>query len=586
MTVLADKEITLELKHPTIILLLLFLCVIFFFELQLTLTSPIVFGDEGFHTRMAQYIAQQKEYPIWVPFEGTNLFRDGFSRPPLWELTEGSLLYIFGFSELIVKFLTPFIASILIGIAVYVLVRRIYDEKIAFITSVITVTIPSFVTYAVLFYVDILFTFYFSLFALTFILAIETENKKYFLLSGIFGVLSLLTKTPGIAAVLIIGIIFLYQLFREKKNFHHLIKNYSIMIAIALIIFSPFILRSLVYYKNPACFLPIPFVSNNGCNIHNFTESYTFPGRTQQVGTEQSLFQIGIINYLTFAYGNVWFVILALFAGITLMINKPKKSDLVILTTILVMMFVISQATVRAEDTSRYTLGWVPMIALVSARYFNDAYDFLKKNWTMFGALLLLLIDIMMLWFYSSFSVEIKAIFGFAIAIPVFYFIATRNYNFALVVALFSLILLFSLSSALDKITNMKSVKMFAPSFFEACNWIKQNLPEDSLTMTVWSHRAIYSCQRDFVGNMADISVSNDLNHTLSFTKEQGITHIFIQKFSIGNEALSEQYSVNFVQLLEKNPNHFKKIYDSGPDIATCISQGGCDGATVYEIIY
>ncbi len=132
----------------------------------------------------------------------------------------------------------------------------------------------------------------------------------------------------------------------------------------------------------------------------------------------------------------------------------------------------------------------------------------------------------------------------------------------------------------------MVQVKQFSPLFFEACNWIKENTPKDSSLFTIWSHRAVYSCQRDSSGNLADISLSRDLNYTLSVAKELGVTHIFIQKFSIDsqNQHLQENYDLDFVQFLENNTEHFKNIYENGPSLQQCLQQGGCDGNIVYEI--
>src|SRR3989338_4691712 len=143
-------------KKYEIVILVGFLLLALTLELQVTLKSPIAFGDEGFHTRMSQYMAENKEYPVYNPIETTNLEKRGFTRPPLWELLESGIYSVVGFSEIIVKLLTPFIASVLTGLATYILVKKIYDEKVGIIASLITITFPAVVTYAVLFYVDIL----------------------------------------------------------------------------------------------------------------------------------------------------------------------------------------------------------------------------------------------------------------------------------------------------------------------------------------------------------------------------------------------------------------------------------------------
>ncbi len=57
---MAEKEITIEIKHIEIIALLAILAVFFVFELQLTLSRPIVFGDEGHHARLSHGLLRKK----------------------------------------------------------------------------------------------------------------------------------------------------------------------------------------------------------------------------------------------------------------------------------------------------------------------------------------------------------------------------------------------------------------------------------------------------------------------------------------------------------------------------------------------
>jgi 4-amino-4-deoxy-L-arabinose transferase-like glycosyltransferase len=486
---------------------------------------------------MAQWIAGEKEYPVWVPFEGNNLQRAGFDRPPLWNLLEASFLFVFGFHEFIIKFLTPFIA-VLSGIALFVLIKKLYNEKVALIASIIFVAIPSFVTYSVLFYTDVLYTFYFLLFVLTFILALKTGAKKYWIVSSVFGALAFLSKTTGYAVYAFVVFVFIYQLIKEKKLVA-LLKKYSVWILISIVILSTFFMRSFFYYKTPACNLPLPLFKANECTINNFQSKYEFSGITEQVGTEVSPTQMGITNYLNFAYGNIWFVVFGFICGLLLLFLRRNDVDILIILSMATIIFILAQFIQRAEDSARYMLGWAPIIALIAGSFFDGIYDFIKK------------------------------------------------YQKYIALIVFIIVIIFAYLNLRDKLDTMFQVKQFSPLFFDACNWIKENTPKDSLIFTVWGHRTVYSCQRSSSGNLADISLSKDLNYTLSVAKQLGITHIFIQKFSIDstNSHLSEKYDLDFVQFLENNPEHFKNIYENGPSLQQCLQQGGCDGNIIYEII-
>jgi len=229
-----EKEITIETKHLTIILLLAFSLLILALNAQLTFSTPINFGDEGFHSRLAQWIAENKEFPLYYSvIQGTKLETGGYNRPPLWNLLEAGFFLLLGFQEFFIRFLTPFIAFIT-GISVYLLVKRLFNQKVGLIAAILLVTLPSSVTYSVLFYTDILFTFYSALFFFTFLLYVKEERRKYLFLSTIFAALATLTKAPGYAYYLFFVLEFLYEVYRTKS--FATLKKYLIVLLILLLI--------------------------------------------------------------------------------------------------------------------------------------------------------------------------------------------------------------------------------------------------------------------------------------------------------------------------------------------------------------
>jgi hypothetical protein len=537
---MTEKEITIELRRPEVIALFLILGIVFFLELQVTLNSPIAFGDEGHHTYIARDIGEKKDYSAWQTKYGTEIDKYGFHEKPLWHILEGSFYLIFGFHEAIVKILTPFIGSILVGLSTYVLVKKIYDEKIGFISSIISITVPSFVTYSVLVYTDALFVFYFSLFALTLILAVKTNETKYWIISGIFAAFSFLTKNTGYAIFPLIGIVFLYRFLNQKKLLKPL-KEFSILAIFFFLISGTFFIRSFVYYKTPDCYSDIFNIT--GCNrLSNYKDQFKYEGRTEQTGTEVDVFRIGVMNYLNFAYGNIWLVVLGFFCGLFIFTLRKSENDILIILMLLasIPIFYVSVGG-RAEDTARYTLGWIPLISVVAGKYFEEAYNFIKK--------------------YQKY-----------VAIIVFIFV-----------------IVFSFQNAIEKLNVMKQVKQFSPLFFEACDWVKNNVEEDArFGAVIWTGATIYNCERTAGGGGPDVTNSNNLTLALSVLKIQGITHLFVQKFSISwdDQKLQERYPISFVQMLENNPNYFEKIYENGPSLQQCIQSGGCDGSLIYKIDY
>jgi hypothetical protein len=534
---------TFEIKRPEIAVLLLFLTLIFVMELQVTFNTPISFGDEAFHTRMAQWIAQNVEYPVWVPFTQTLISRASFERQPFWNILEAGFFYVLGFNEGVVKLLVPMIAM-LTGIAVYLFGTKFYNWRIGFIAAVILVTAPSFVTYSVLFYTDALITFFLVMFLYMFSLSVKTGRRLHMMTAGAFAALAFMTKLTGYIVYAFVALIFLYYFIKEKK-FFFLIKKYSPMFLVMILIPSTFFIRNYRYYNTPICYR-LPFISSitdkfinySGCIEDSFEPQYEYEGRTEEVSTEASVFRMGVMTYLEFAYGNIWFVVFSFFAGVFLIFSKIDKINTILLAMMLLYIPLFFATTYRAEDTSRYALMWLPVISIIAANFFEGLHGIVKK------------------------------------------------YHRHIALVVFVIVLYFGYLNAAPKAGTMVQVKQFSPSFFEACDWVKENTQEDARLSTVWTHRASYSCQRNVIPNLPDMSLSQDIGHILSTAEKLGITHIFVQKFSLSSQALSEKYPINYVQLLEDNPEQFKKVFENGPSLSQCIQQGACDGNIIYEIVY
>jgi hypothetical protein len=289
-----------------------------------------------------------------------------------------------------------------------------------------------------------------------------------------------------------------------------------------------------------------------GCSIDNYKDKYEFAGRVEQTGTEANVFAIGLTSYLEFAYGNLFVPLLAFCCGLVLLFFERRKVDILILLILVSLIPIFFVSVGRAEDTARYTLGWAPIIALVASVWLDEASRLFDKFYKYLGVIVFVFILV-----YSIFGLK---------------FVGITGYGF------------------LDRLSVLNSVKQFSPTFFEACKWIKENLPENIRFMSIWVYRAMYNCQRDGSGNQPDIVLSKDINVMLEAAKANNITHLFIQKFSIDpyNRHFLENYDLDFVQFLEAHPEHFVKVYENGVSLQECQAywQRGyqCDGNIIYEI--
>ncbi|MEM5801765.1 MAG: glycosyltransferase family 39 protein [Candidatus Aenigmatarchaeota archaeon] len=533
------KEITLEIKSPITLITLVILFVFFYFNLQATFPNPIVFGDEAFHVTLSEWMASHEEYPKYVPFEGTALIREGFYRPPLWNLLLASFYYIFGISDIIPKILTPLITFFL-GIAVFVFIKRLYDENAALIASLLVVAFPSVITYTIFFYYAALLLLFSTLSLLSFLIYIKEENKKFLILFALFASLALLTNQVALSLYALF-IIHSGLKFLKEKNLNLIKKLFPSLIILILIPFG-FIIRNLGLYGTPIC-TTIPYFhlfNTTDCRLDKFDEKYQFTGQAIPVGTEQTVFSFGLLDYINFAYGNPWLIALPFSIGFILMYLKRAKEFLIFLIFLILLIAIFPRVSQRAEDTARYTLIWSPLFAIVASLFYSEFYKKIKT----FNKYLPILVTILILYFIFIGIMERTAV--------------------------------------------LSQIKFAWKDFVESCKKIDKILPKDATIYTIWGHNAAHSCKRNIASNIPDVLLSYDVNYTLKVLKENKIDYLFIQKSSIDfeNRGYADNYPIKFIEMLENNKNNFAIIYEDGAPLQQCLQQRICSGNILYEIKY
>lgn len=549
-----EKEIEIEINEDLIISILAIatLTIIVANEAFVTLHYPIVFGDEGFHSALARWIAKHLEYPIYYEFLGDNVEKAGFYRPPLWNLLGASFFLLYG--EEGYRLLLP-IVVFTYGLGIFALTSKLWNKKVGFVSMLLATTIPSFVTYSVLFYVDALFTMNMTFFILFYALYEKTKNRKYMVLSGVYGTLAILNKTPGLAVYLFVLFVLLKKLY-DYRRLTPTLKELTPLILI-IVLSGVFFLRNFMLYHS-ACIIHTPidkFFGKNLCTISSYENQLKFAGRTEKVGTEADIYTIGLLNFLGFAYGNLLITVFPLLAGIIYLFetkNSFEKYILLFLTTYVFLWLVSPGIGYRTEDTARYTLGWSGIFMVISSLWLVKLSEYvenvLKKN----------------------------------------------NIIFAVVVATILSYIFFSSSqyAFFPRLKTLETVKSFSPKFFEACDWVKSHLPKNATLLSLWTYRVAYNCDRRATGGPTDLRLSTDLNTTLKVSKIAGVDYIFLEKFSIDpqNRHYSERYDIDWVKYLENHPEVFKPVYENGINMTQCInyylSYGyPCDGVKIYKIV-
>ena len=237
-------------------------------------------------------------------------------------------------------------------------------------------------------------------------------------------------------------------------------------------------------------------------------------------------------------------------AGMIIIAKRRDPIDIVIIFTVVIFGFVFMQyggvTEGRSEDTARYFLSATPLIALAAGTYWGSIR---KEGHKMNGWIIL-------------------AVMAFVLAVA-FYSFEVR-------------------------LAQLDNVKNFVPSFFEACDWIKQNLPEDARMFSLNTYPTRYNCERASVWETAyksDILLSNNITLVKEGLDNNGLDYVFVQKFALSNAAYSQAYPVAFIDLMRANNDTFELVYENGPaygtqNFVTCIQTGGCDpGNSLYRIL-
>ena len=524
---------------------------------------PIVFGDEGYHMSIVRYIAEKKEIPIYLKdLFGTDLSFSGFAYNPFFHFLFG-FFYSIG-KEFACKLLLVFI-FFLCSFSLFVLTYKVLNFEAALISSITFSNLQAVILYSTTFYVDMLMNFFFIVSFFFFILSLRENNKKYLIYSAVSAALAVFTKYYALFYSIFLFIYSIYFLIkREKEKF---LSSFFIFIS-SFFLVAMFAIRNVILFNSPCIPIGVQAIENivssvfknQKCSVSEYQSQYQFAGRTEKVSSEQDVVSFGILNFLRFfLWGNEnldYLFIFLFFLGIILLIKEDITIPIFLFSVFLVLLIQTLQGNLlttgffyRAEDTARQLLLLTPIFSFVVS-YPISKFEKLKKY-------------------------------------------LKDNYQIAFfTISLIFLIVLFKLSSS-QKIEIMKSVKSFSSYFFDACDWVKENLPKNSTLMSLWGYRVAYNCERR-VGGDSDLRLSNNATFIKEVAEKLGIKYFFIEKFSIDplNRKFSEMYDLEWVELINKN---FEKVFENGIPIDTCISRlekfkqygigrSDCDGVVIYKI--
>ncbi len=490
-----------------------------------SLATPVVFGDEGFYAAMARSMLSTGIIPKLQTVHGTDIFHYVFARPPLFFMLDMAALALGG--ELLLKALLP-LPIALASIMLFLLLRRLGKPVAGLVAAGALLLLPGIVTYGVMNYVETLSLLFFISSLYFADVAFRDGGMKDAVLSGTFAGLALLTEASAFwLPPLLIG----YALLTRPIRFRRLL----MILVIAAVIVSPWLVRNVVLFGGHCNYIPaVPDLPGAACSPFtdvkiDDTVSVT---STSASGQDQNLSAIGLLSYSSFAFG--WSAAALFMFGIAALAASGRARTLFGLWLVAFFAMTVLQANAgRAEDTVRNTLFGFPAMAAAIGLFASGAYDWMAKDRRWLSVVLV--------------AVVLLALFPFGYG----------------------------------KITTMQTVKHGLDGLVEGCDWVKANTPADSVIYAIYGHQAAWRCDRSVLATVPDadiIRLGSDANVTYSHLRLHGFDYVMIEQFTVSYSPTGEQNSVSFVNVLEGNPDLFKKVYDN-------TAKWGQAGVRVFRVL-
>ncbi len=500
---------------------------------SVTLGSPIAFGDEGFHAGVPKRMAENLEIPKY--FENTKIYSGAYFRPPLPHLIYAGAILVFGAADLVTKALTP-LFSFFTSLMIFLIAKRLHSGRAGLIASFLYLIMPSAITHNVLVYSEAPLLFFFSMFLYTFIRYLQGKETTFMVLSGITAGFVALSKFTGLLVFP-----FMLVMFVSNKDWEGGLKKFFVLFAIALLIGTSSHVRQILSYDG-ICQPRIP--AENRCylgsapgNVERSMDE--FSGYVQKTGTNQSLMDIGVINYVQFGYTVTVFMLLigGVFFGL---LNKdPLKRSLAISGALLYTAIVSQTMNTRIEDSVRDSMiGVVPLVILGGA-YFADVLGrMLEKR-------------------HDKMQNRIMA----ASAVLLILFVASFGYGVSV-----------------QRIAEMRSVKQFSPDYLDACKWMNDNLPPKSYTINLWGTpcqfyapdiNAVWTDMKE----LPDILFAKNDDKIIPLLERNGIGYIVIAKFSISDSNVVTSTPQEFVKYVGAS-DKFSLIYENAATLIYKVDYG------------
>ncbi|WP_461829068.1 ArnT family glycosyltransferase [Aquifex sp.] len=193
-----------------------------------------------------------------------------YSKPPMVAYLNFISTHILGNTELGVR-INAVILSFLLSVATYLFVKRLFNEKVAFVASTLPNLFVGLSINAVLFTADAPLIFFWGLSLMVLYFAVERNELSLWLLLGLFAGLAFLSKYPAVF-LLPLGVLYV---FLVKPGLLKDLRIYS-SVAVAFIVSLPVLYWNLKH--DFISFKHVSALSNKGSSFPNWASLLEFLG--------------------------------------------------------------------------------------------------------------------------------------------------------------------------------------------------------------------------------------------------------------------------------------------------------------------
>lgn len=329
-------------------------------------TVSLVDWDEAIYAKVAKNIYESGE---WLSLKWVEMEKYWFEKPPLYMWLTSLAYNLTGVNALGARIVSA-IAGVLTIITVYKLGNRLYNKFTGIVSALILLSTVQFLYYSRNGMLDVTVTFFITLSLALFYFGLQKDEKiqrnnyLYFVLSGVFVGLAVMTK--AVVGLLPLGVMVMYLFYLKNSHKNKFpLKEMALLLGSLAVVALPWHLYSYLIHGSPF--------------IDKYFLNHMLDRGLRGLGHEKPIWWYLEVIKVSF---RIWiFPLIAGLIFIPLLDKKNRKQFMFLLIGFLVMFIFFSIST---DKLQWYIMPVYPLLAIISARFMDlfliTANRFLKHE--------------------------------------------------------------------------------------------------------------------------------------------------------------------------------------------------------------